>query len=109
MTYVNRLRRHWRVTTRRIDRAGRITTARQFLELQGTGTDFAAKFAGQITKAAKKFGFTASAHTWTVRNGHARRTAAYDLSTQALGLLLAWVGYKRTAALSGLTVAPAGA
>lgn len=100
--YRNRTRRHHRAAVLAARRNPHLVTARALLAKLGFGGDFAQRYAGVLTKTAKKIGLCPAHHTWTRRNGRARATAAYDLRTQAFGLLRALITYKRTAAHFGL-------
>lgn len=98
----NRTRRHHRTAVLAARRNPNLITAAAFLDQLGFGGDFAQRYAGQITRTAKRIGLCPAARTWTTRNGRARATAAYDLRTQAFGLIRAALTYKRTAAAFGL-------
>lgn len=100
--YRNRTRRTHRTTVLAARKnGGALITAKTFLQTLGFG-DEAKRYAAQITKTVKKLGYTPGAHTWTTVNGRARRTARYDLRTQALVLIIAAITYKRSRAALGL-------
>jgi hypothetical protein len=100
--YRIRTRRHHRTAMLAERRNPNLVTARAFLGLLGYGPDFSERYAAQVTRAAKRQGACPAARTWTTRNGRARATAAYDLTAQAMDLLLAVIAYKRTASGFGL-------
>lgn len=100
--YRTRTRRHHRAAVLDARRQPTLLTARTLLDRLGLGADFAARYAAQITRTARRLGITPAAHTWTRANGRQRHTAAYDLATQALDLIRALLTYKRTAAHFGL-------
>lgn len=100
--YRNRTRRHHRTAQLAARKAPHLVTATGLLDMLGFDADFTRRYAGQVTRTAKKAGTVPAATTYTTRNGRARRTAAYDLRTQAVALLVAVATYKRTAAHFGL-------
>ncbi|MEU1674799.1 hypothetical protein ABZ752_22630 [Streptomyces roseifaciens] len=102
MHYSHRIRRNWRVTVQRQARTGGVLTAARFLALQGAPAEWIKRYAAQITRTAKKAGVVPAAHTWTVRNGRARRTAGYG-TDQIAGLMAALFTYgrSRSAVLAG--------
>lgn len=101
--YRTRTRRHHRATILGARRQPALITARTLLDRLGLGDDFAARYASQITRTARRLGITPAARTWTRHNGRQRPTAAYDLATQALDLIRTVIAYKRTAEAFGLT------
>lgn len=100
--YRNRTRRHHRTATLAARRNPNMVTAKTFLGLLGYAADFAERYAAQITRTAKRNGVRPAARTWTTHSGRARATAAYDMTRQAMALLLAAVAYRRTATDFGL-------
>ncbi|MDH6134943.1 hypothetical protein P3T37_004352 [Kitasatospora sp. MAA4] len=99
--YRIRTRRHYRETVRKARKVGHLVTAAQFLGRLGAGD--LVKYAAQVTRTAAKLGTVAAAHTWTVQTGKSKTTGrrvrfavrakAYDLRSDALGLLRALVAY----------------
>lgn len=100
--YRTRTRRHHRAAVLGARRQPTLITARTLLDRLGLGADFAARYAAQVTRTAKRLGIAPAARTYTLANGRQRPTAAYDLATQALDLIRTLLAYKRTAAHFGL-------
>ncbi|MEU3756377.1 hypothetical protein AB0H17_27055 [Streptomyces olivoreticuli] len=89
MPYHDRIRRTFR---RPVTARAYTFTVREFLAAQGIHTATADRYAGAFTRAAKKLGVTAAAHTWRRTNHRYRKTAAFTVN-QLAGLMATLAAY----------------
>jgi len=94
MQYSARPRRFRKIAAANVAANANMITAGQVLTGAGFNQAQAERYAAQITRTAQKIGAAVAATTYAKHGGRARPVAAYDLSRDAVNLVVALGTYR---------------